>query len=102
MCYSMKISYNFFDFSTWFDLRSRCKFCIREWHNYHIMPPCEPKKLKVPELKAELEKRGLDSTGLKSDLIEKLQAALDDEEFNLPLGEDANDEGMGCSVISFI
>merc|ERR1719421_1392577 len=51
------------------------------------MDKVDPKKLKVPELKAELEKRGLDSTGLKSDLIEKLQAALDDEEFNLPMGD---------------
>ena len=61
----------------------------------------EPKKLKVSELKTELEKRGLDTTGLKSDLVEKLQAALDDEEFNLPLGEDTNDEGLAVWVFVF-
>ena len=61
----------------------------------------EPKKLKVSELKTELDKRGLDTTGLKSDLIEKLQAALDDEEFNLPLGEDNVDEGSAMPKFPF-
>ena len=36
----------------------------------------DPKKLTVKELKAELEKRGLDSTGLKVDLTERLQVLL--------------------------
>ena len=61
----------------------------------------EPKKLKVSELKTELEKRGLDTTGLKSDLVEKLQAALDDEEFNLPIGEDTHDEGLAVCKFVF-
>ncbi|KAK9816990.1 hypothetical protein WJX72_007935 [[Myrmecia] bisecta] len=34
------------------------------------------KKLKVPELKAELEKRGLDTTGLKQALVERLEEAV--------------------------
>ena len=38
-----------------------------------------PKKMKVQELKAELERRGLDGSGLKTDLIKRLEDALDEE-----------------------
>lgn len=40
-----------------------------------------PKKMKVSELRAALELRGLSSNGLKTELIQRLELALDEEEF---------------------
>ncbi|GMF64546.1 unnamed protein product [Phytophthora lilii] len=43
--------------------------------------PMNPKKMKVSELRAALESRGLSSNGLKTELIQRLELALDEEEF---------------------
>lgn len=40
----------------------------------------DPAKLKVTELRAELQARGLDTKGLKNVLVERLREALEDEQ----------------------
>ncbi|CAI5745127.1 unnamed protein product [Peronospora destructor] len=45
------------------------------------MTSVNPKKMKVSELRTALELRGLSSNGLKTELIQRLELALDEEEF---------------------
>lgn len=49
----------------------------------------DPKKMKVGELREALEKRGLDTGGLKNELIHRLEMALDEEEFGVSAAPEA-------------
>ena len=42
-----------------------------------------PRKMKVVDLREELARRGKPTTGLKNDLIARLEAALDEEAFGV-------------------
>lgn len=58
----------------------------------------EVKRLKVTELRSELQRRGLDSRGLKMDLAQRLQEALDAEMLEDEAGGGGGGAGAGHEV----
>ena len=60
-------------------------FCFHK----SLIFPFVAKLLTVAELRSELESRGLPTDGLKADLVNRLQARLDEEEFGIAAAPDA-------------
>ncbi|KAH0508108.1 Heterogeneous nuclear ribonucleoprotein U-like protein 2 [Microtus ochrogaster] len=58
----------------------------------------EVKRLKVTELRSELQRRGLDSRGLKMDLAQRLQEALDAEMLEDEAGVGGSGPGGACKA----
>lgn len=62
-------------------------------------PPINPRKLKVPELRAELTRRGVATAGLrKAALVAALEAALDEEAMGFGLAAGEADDGAGKAL----
>ena len=60
---------------------------LQYWkYHIHIISDDELKKMKVDMLKLELRKRGLNTCGKKSELLEKLKKAMEDK---IPLSVDS-------------
>ena len=58
------------------EVRTREEDDSNDNNNHRPASILEPKTMKVAELRSELERRGLDSTGLKADLVVRLQDSL--------------------------
>lgn len=58
------------------------------------------KRLKVNELKEELQKRGLDTRGLKADLVDRLKAALESEAAAQDAQEITPSDGQQTEAVS--
>ena len=63
------------------------------------MTPADVAKLKVADLRAELSARGLDTKGLKAELVARLTAALESGEVGGVCGRRAGGWGGGCASL---